>query len=106
ELRAELGKALASGEETVLSRYGSWQREDDRYMHFNAVDAEGILHGVTIYAYDDRRRLLSNTFAERAVWQGGAWLLEGVEETVFMRDDDEVHSRNRRLDSLLVDMDL
>lgn len=106
ELRAELGKAMASGEQNVLSRYGSWLREDDRYMHFNALDPDGVLHGVTLYDYDGQRRLMANTYAERAVYEGeGNWRLEEVSETRFLREDGALLSKNRRVGSLLLDME-
>lgn len=102
ELRAEIGKALASGEETALSRYGSWQRSADQFMHFNAIDPDDrVLYGVSIYRYRDQQ-LSANLYAERAEYrEDGRWELMQVNETEFQREGVAgVRSVNRSYPSL------
>ena len=87
ELRGELDKALARGEQVALSRYGHWQRDDNEFMHFNAIDPEGVLHGISIYRFENQQ-LQSITTAERALYDdsvagGGYWLLQNGSETSF-----------------------
>ncbi|MDT8397748.1 MAG: LPS export ABC transporter permease LptG [Pseudomonadales bacterium] len=97
ELRAEVHKALANadGGEMILSRYGHWLREGEAYMHFNAIEADGVLHGVSIYRFDAGKQLVSSTFAEKAVYQQqGSWLLENVSESVFVETDGQSKSFN------------
>ena len=67
--------------ENVVSREGLWHREGNQFMHFNVVQPNGVLYGVTIYAFDDQRRLSTTLFAERAIYQKGYWLLEDVIES-------------------------
>lgn len=90
ELRGELDRALARGEQVALSRYGHWQRDDNEFMHFNAIDADGILHGVSIYRFADQQ-LQSVTTAESAFYdgtdEGGYWLLQNGTETLFGTGD-------------------
>jgi lipopolysaccharide export system permease protein len=96
ELRGEVNKAMARGQEVIMSRYGHWQREDRDFMHFNAIDPAGVLHGVMIYSFDENRVLQSNIFAEQAVYEADAgWRLLGVTETAFSLQDGELTSSNQ-----------
>ena len=67
ELRAELGKALSRGEEVGLSRYGQWQRDGSAFIHYNGVDPQGILFGVSLLVFDAEQRLVRSVEARRAV---------------------------------------
>ncbi|MDF1691996.1 MAG: LPS export ABC transporter permease LptG [Zhongshania sp.] len=60
----------------IHSRHGMWHREGQQFMHFNAVQPNGVLFGVSIFSFDDDRRLETNTFAERAYFIDGHWTLE------------------------------
>lgn len=110
ELKGEVDKAIASGEEVMLSRYGFWQRNGNEYVHFNAIDPDGILYGVTIYSFDDQRQLISNSFAQRAVYHeeatGAYWLLEDITETIFERKGEELNSYNSSYLTKSWDVDL
>ena len=87
ELQAELDQSLARGEEVALSRYGYWQRDGNAFMHFNAMDSDGVLHGITIYEFDDSHDLRRLTSADSAVYQaqdqGSYWLLRNGSERNF-----------------------
>jgi len=90
EVRAQVGKALAQGQQVAMSRYGHWERDGNTFMHFNAIEPEGILYGVNIFEYDDQQRLVQSVSAERAVYQGpgnstglNQWVLENGFETRF-----------------------
>ena len=52
-------------------------------MHFNAVQPNGVLYGVTLLGFSDALKLESATYAKRASYVKGEWLLEGVEETLI-----------------------
>lgn len=88
ELRGELDKALAQGGQVALSRYGHWQRDSNEFMHFNAIDPVGMLHGVSIYSFDNQQ-LQTITTAESAFYDAAAeagdgyWLLQNGRETRF-----------------------
>lgn len=74
---AESERAMALQDEgKVHSVYGMWHREGDRYMHFNAVEAGGVLHGVLVYRFGENRELRQVLYAERASYVAGSWLLE------------------------------
>ena len=87
ELQGELDRALARGEQVALSRYGHWQRDDNEFMHFNAIDPDGELHGISIYRFDDQQ-LAAITRAESAYYDdseegAGYWLLQNGSQTTF-----------------------
>ncbi|MEY4643142.1 MAG: hypothetical protein RLZZ227_3136, partial [Pseudomonadota bacterium] len=71
ELRAEVGKALARGEQVALSRYGHWERDGNTFMHFNAIEPDGVLYGVSIFTFDEQQRMTRTVNAERAVYVEG-----------------------------------
>ncbi len=81
---AQSQKAIAQsrGEEIVQSR-GAWNREGNTFMSFNAVEANGVVHGINLLQFDDSRTLQSALRAERAVFQGDHWIMEKVVKTRF-----------------------
>jgi lipopolysaccharide export system permease protein len=72
EMQGVFGKALASGEQVGLSRYGHWVRDGDAFMHFNTIDPEGILYGVSVFVFDEQHRMVRSVTAERAVYLSAA----------------------------------
>lgn len=67
----------------LVSRHGLWHREGNQFMHFNVVQPNGMLFGVTMYTFDDQRHLLKSLYADRAIYQNGHWLLEDTSESFF-----------------------
>lgn len=81
---AESFRAVALQEEgKAHSEYGMWHREGNRYMHFNAVQPNGVLHGVSIYRFGPQRQLEQSLYAARASYIGDRWLLEEVKTVSF-----------------------
>lgn len=72
EVRAEVGRSLANGEQVGLSRFGHWQRDGSAFMHFNTIEPEGILYGVSIFVFDEQQRMVRNVSAARAVYVDGS----------------------------------
>lgn len=110
ELQGELDRALARGEQVALSRYGHWQRDNDDFMHFNAIDPEGTLHGVSIYSFNDDETLAGQINAESASFQseteGGYWLLENGREAVFSPGINQAQAQLTVFESKVWDVDL
>lgn len=74
-----------NGVNTALSsRRGLWNREGDEYMHFNQVQTNGRLLGVTRYRFDENHVLLSSSFSASATYIDKYWQEEDVVETVFL----------------------
>jgi lipopolysaccharide export system permease protein len=82
ERMAQSQKAVAQGAgQNVASASGVWHREGDTFIHLNAVQPNGVLHGVSLFEFDADRWLVSASFAERGIHQGDYWLLENVATT-------------------------
>lgn len=89
---AESQRAVALQKSTSLNaKYGMWHREGNSFMHFNAVQANGVLYGISIFEFDEQRRLKSSTFAERASYLGGGWLLEDT-RTISLTEEGALRS--------------
>lgn len=72
--------------ENIVNKEGLWHREGNDFMHFNVVQPGGVLYGVTIYSFDEERRLLHTLLAERAIYQTDHWLMEEVVESRLFDD--------------------
>ena len=86
ENMAESRRALAVGSGDAVKSKGLWHREGEDFIHINAVQTNGVLHGITRYRFDDQRELLETSFAQRASVQDEHWLLEDVATTLFDAD--------------------
>jgi lipopolysaccharide export system permease protein len=122
EMTAEENKALARGQQVSLSRYGYWQRDGGAFLHFNAMEAEGIMYGITILEFDASHQMTRNIVAERAVYQGvakegptitdgqtedaGLWLLENGIEKAIAYDGAEVSTTLNNFESQVRQLDL
>jgi lipopolysaccharide export system permease protein len=81
---AQSKKAVAQGAgENVASASGIWHREGDTFLHLNAVQPNGVLHGVSLFEFDSDRWLVSASFAKRGIFLGDHWRLENVTTTRF-----------------------
>lgn len=79
---AQSQKAVALGAgKQVSTASGLWHREGDTFIHVNAVEPNGILHGLSMHTYDESLSLTRSKFVKRAIYQRGEWLLEDVRET-------------------------
>ncbi|HDZ55972.1 MAG TPA: LPS export ABC transporter permease LptG [Pseudomonas xinjiangensis] len=81
---AESRRAIAVGSGEAIKSKGLWHREGNEFIHINAVQPDGMLRGITRYRFDDERRLLEASFANRATVQGNDWLLQDVQFTRFL----------------------
>ncbi len=84
EQLSESRKDIKRGVPTALqTQHGLWNREGDEFMHFNAVQPNGRLFGITRYHFNENKELISSSFAETAIYQGGYWQEENIAETLF-----------------------
>lgn len=81
---AQSEKAVAKGASPNLaSDSGVWRREGNTFIHLNAVQPNGVLHGVSLFQFDGDHWLARATYAPRALYQNGYWLLEKPTTTVL-----------------------
>jgi lipopolysaccharide export system permease protein len=106
DLKAEVNKSIASSDEVVLSRFGNWQRDGDDFLHFNAMEPDGVLHGVSIYSFNEEQELTGNTVAESARYESSGWVLDNVRRTEFVQSDDGLQSVLEILETYRWDVDI
>jgi lipopolysaccharide export system permease protein len=87
---------LLQKKDISVSEYGLWHREGNRFIHFNAVQPNGELFGISIFSLDATRRLESAAFAQRAIYQDDHWLLEDVRTTRIFADHVESSAAPRQ----------
>ncbi|MGK2913294.1 MAG: LPS export ABC transporter permease LptG [Porticoccaceae bacterium] len=67
-------RMLLRGEQEVFSGGGGlWNREGSEFMHFNAVNPEGLLVGVARYRFGPDRQIEEASFSARARFLGDHW---------------------------------
>ncbi len=76
-------RTIALGREVAVSNSGKghWHREGNNYMRFSAIEPNGVLHGLTVYEFDDNKQLTTMTHARRAIYQREEWIMENVNIT-------------------------
>ncbi len=77
---AQSQKAVAQGKGDLLSNKGKgyWHREGNTFMRFTAVETNGVLHGITLYDFNEAQELTTIRSAEQAFFQGDHWEMENV----------------------------
>ncbi len=93
EQKAQSFRALAqSGGGALSSKYGIWHREGLLFIHINAVEPGGRIHGVTRYSFSEDNQLLSSSFAQLGTFVDEQWQLENVSQTRFTPEGTQVQS--------------
>ncbi|MDK2779301.1 MAG: LPS export ABC transporter permease LptG [Pseudomonadota bacterium] len=89
---AQSQKAVAQGRGDLLSNKGKgyWHREGNDFMRFTAVEPGGVLHGVTLYQFDDEHELQRVRTARRAIYQRSHWQMEDVNDVFLAADSTRV----------------
>jgi len=77
--KAERTGALSSNG----NEQGAWYREQDRFIHVNAIALNGDLLGLVEHRFDSNHRLIETLSAHRAQYVDGAWLLQKVKQVRF-----------------------
>ena len=97
ERAAQSYKAVALGAgKNVAVAHGVWHREGDVFMHLNAVQPNGVLHGISMFRFNDQRQLMAASFAERATYKGDHWMLENS-TTTRLEGDSTSREENKSL---------
>ena len=81
----EKAKAHSKGR-SVTTQYGVWHRENNWVMHFNAIERNGKVHGLTMYEFADDKQLISAGFAREAIYLDNHWNLTDLRTTYFDGD--------------------
>ena len=82
----QLKAAELSEGQVNLSKSGMWAKKGEQIIHIKNVVDEDNLTGITIYQFDQNKRLSSIIKASAAKQTNDFWLLHQVNESVFMQD--------------------
>ena len=97
EQLADEQRAIAKGEDLAIrGGRGFWARDGDYFIHVRGVLPRFRLADIHIFKVDPESRLEEVTAAQSARYQGGHWLLEGIDGSIL--DGDTVQTK--RLDNL------
>jgi lipopolysaccharide export system permease protein len=81
---------------TLKTRYGFWSRNGDSYINVRQILPDARLADISIYDFDDARRLKRSMHAQLASYQAdGNWLLEQVRQSEFDPGRIRVSTRDR-----------
>jgi len=92
EQLAQSNKAIAfSGDGTIGSERGTWQKLGNEFVHINAIAPGGrLLYGVSRYRIGEDRSIVAASFAESANYierdEGSFWRLINVQESLLGSD--------------------
>lgn len=74
----------------IRSAHGLWMRQDNEFIHFNYVNAEGEVFGFARFSFDNKGELKFAQYAPHAVHNHAAtnagWKLEKAKTTLFSED--------------------
>ncbi|HRF61537.1 MAG TPA: LPS export ABC transporter permease LptG [Candidatus Competibacter sp.] len=97
EQLADEQRAIAKGEDLAIrGGRGFWARDGGYFIHVRGVLPRFRLADIHIFKVDPESRLEEVTAAQSARYQGGHWLLEGIDGSIL--DGDTVQTK--RLDNL------
>lgn len=78
--------AALSGQDALRSENGFWTRNGNSFINIRGViPGEGV-EDLYIYEFDANDQLRLSTFAERADYRDGEWLLHGIRQTEIGAD--------------------
>ncbi|MBE5252669.1 LPS export ABC transporter permease LptG [Mixta mediterraneensis] len=67
----------------VSTQNGLWAKDGNSFIYIERIKGDNIIDGVSIYSFNDQRRLLSVRYAATAVWNKDKkdWMLSQVDES-------------------------
>lgn len=86
EQYARNSRALAQSEQNFMSfnsRYGFWARDGNNFINILVILPDGGFGNIALYQFDEQQRLQHITYAARAYYENGQWLLEQVRQTTI-----------------------
>ncbi len=62
------------------SRYGFWAHDGNDFINIRTIYPDGGFGIISLYEFDDNQHLHALTYARKAYYQNGQWLLKNVEK--------------------------
>ncbi|WP_316369023.1 LPS export ABC transporter permease LptG [Candidatus Thiodiazotropha sp. CDECU1] len=72
-----------SGQISLKTRYGFWSRDGNTFINIRQILPDAQLADISIYEYGEDARLRRAIHAQRAGFQSGGWVIQGVEQSDF-----------------------
>jgi lipopolysaccharide export system permease protein len=73
-----------SGQISLKTRYyGFWSRDGNWFINIRQILPDAQLADISIYEYGEDARLLRAIHADRASYQSGGWVIQGVKQSEF-----------------------
>ncbi len=79
---AQARKDLLRGSTSQQQAEGTWIRDEDEYVHINAVYPNGVLYGVSRFRVSGGE-LDAISFSQTVLWDGSRWLEGNIRATEF-----------------------
>ena len=94
--RAAVTFKSAATHQQVASRtkYGFWLRDGRIFINIRQIQQQDELGDISIFEFDDNRRLKLETHAEKAVYDQGKWRLDNIKITRFEKDNASGESKS------------
>ncbi len=75
-----------------MGTFGLWVRDESRYIFAKKVISEDSLADLSVFEFDDKRRLVKSTHVNTARYKDGEWVLQDVRQSII--SEDQVTTRN------------
>ncbi len=72
-----------TGSQRIITNDGTWVREGNTFIRIARIASPTLLHGVTIYTFNQHHQLIRAQFAKVAEKLQGQWQLQDVTESRF-----------------------
>lgn len=82
----ELRATAISGGSILASKTGTWAKDGDHFVYIGSVLDANLLHNVTVYQFDEERRLTHVSHYNEAEYRNEHWLVSDVHNTFFSDD--------------------
>ena len=87
EQTAQHLRSVALSEQiTLKTKNGFWSRDGLSFINIRKILPGNELEGIYIYEFDENDKLRTSTFAKRARYANGQWLLEDIRQSVIAKD--------------------
>ena len=100
-------KATAQNDQVASwSIYGFWTRDGNSFINIRQIYDRNSLGDISIYELDDNQQLESLSHADKAIYDGGKWVLDQREETEIRPDRVIVSKTDRSIWNSEIDPEL
>jgi len=82
EQYAQSRRSQMLAEQTALkTKNGFWSRDTKSFLNIRGISPGGDISDIYIYEFDDKHQLHTTTHADKAVYDNGQWILNGLTQS-------------------------